>query len=113
MKHYLLSLYQPDGPPPPNLPEIMQEVRAINDEMRAAGVWVFSNGLHPARSATVVRSRGSEELITDGPYAETKEYLGGLYVIRAPDLEAALGWARKVARATALAIEVRPFQGDA
>lgn len=113
MKHYLLSLYQPDGPPPANLPEIMQEVRAINDEMRAAGVWVFSNRLLPASSATVVRSRGGDVLVTDGPYAETKEHLGGLYVIRAPDLEAALGWARKVARATALPIEVRPFQGDA
>jgi hypothetical protein len=113
MKHYLLSMYQPDGPPPSNLPEIMREVRAINDQMRAAGVWVFSNGLHAASTATVVRSRNGEVFATDGPYAESKEQLGGLYVIRAPDLDAALGWARRVARVTSLPIEVRAFQGDA
>jgi hypothetical protein len=113
MKHYLLGMYQPEGPPPSNLPDIMREVRAINDEMRAAGVWVFSNGLHAASSATVVKSRNGEVFTTDGPYVEGKEHLGGLYVIRAPDLDAALAWARKVVRATTLPIEVRPFQGDA
>jgi len=112
MKHYLLSIYQPDGPPPSNLPEIMREVRALNEEMRVAGVLVFSNGLQAAGTAMVVRSRNGGVFTTDGPFAESKEHLGGLYVIRAPDLDAAVGWARRVVRVISLPIEVRPFQGD-
>lgn len=113
MKHYLLSIYQPDGPAPSNLAEIMKDVTALKEEMRSAGVWVFSNGLHAPSSATVVKQRGGEAIITDGPYVEGKEHLGGIYVLRAPDLDAALAWARRVARATTLPIEVRSFQGDA
>lgn len=114
MKHYLLSIQQPDGgPPPPEfLDPIMREVAAVNREMRAAGVWVFSGGLHDASTATVVRLQDGEIVTTDGPYVEGKEHVGGLSVIQAPDLDAALGWARKLARAITLPIEVRPFQGD-
>ena len=78
--------------------------------MKAAGAWVFSGGLHAPSTATVVRVRDGEVLMTDGPFAEGKEYIGGLTIIEAPDLDAALAWARKAARATTLPIEVRPFQ---
>jgi hypothetical protein len=111
MRQYLVSIYQPDGPPPP--PEvfepIMRNVAALEQELRASDVWVFSGPLHPASSATVVRPKDGEVLITDGPYAEGKEHVGGLWIIQAPDLDVALEWARKAALATTLPIEVRPF----
>ncbi|MGY5136213.1 YciI family protein [Streptomyces nigrescens] len=112
MTHYLLSIYQPDGPPPPPefLEPIMRDVEALNDELRAAGAWVFAGGLHPPGTATVVRQKDNEMLTTDGPYIEGKEHIGGFTVIRAPDLDAALEWGRKLARATTLPIEVRPLQ---
>lgn len=115
MKTYLLSIYQPDGPRPgPDVLEpIMRECQRFTEEAQAAGVWVFSGGLHLADTATVVRSRDGEELIPDGPYLEGKEHLGGLTIIRVPDLDAALEWARKLARATTLPIEVRPFEAVA
>ena len=113
MKQYLLSVVQPDGDPPsPEILEpIMRDVEALRQEMKAAGVWVFAGGLHPPATATVVRFRDGELLMTDGPFAEGKEHVGGFTVIQAPDLDAALGWAGKFARATTLPIEVRPFQG--
>ena len=114
MKQYLLSVYQPDGDPPPaeTLEPIMRDLDVLNEEMKAAGVWVFSGGLHPPSTATVVRVRDGDVLTTDGPYAEGKEHLGGFTVITAPDLDAALEWGRKLARAIGLLpIEVRPFQG--
>jgi hypothetical protein len=111
MKQYLLGIYQPDGEPGPevDLDTIMRDLRAVNDEMRAAGAWVFAAGLHAASSATVVRQQDGEMLTTDGPYLEGKEHLGGFTIIEAPDLDAALEWARKVARASTLPIEVRPL----
>lgn len=114
MKQYLLSIYQPDGPPPPAefLEPIIREVNAVKEEMKAAGAWVFSGGLHPPSTATVVRVEDQEVLMTDGPFAEGKEHLGGFTVIMAPDLDAALEWGRKVAAATTLPIEVRPFVDD-
>jgi hypothetical protein len=78
--------------------------------MKAAGAWVFGAGLHPTETATVVRQQGTEVLITDGPFAEAKEHLGGFTVVEAADLDEALGWAEKLARATTLPIEVRPIQ---
>ena len=113
MKHYLLSIYQPDGdPPPPEVLEpIMRDVEAVNEEMRAAGAWVFAGGLHPPSTATVVRLEGDDLLTTDGPYVEGKERIGGFTVVRAEDLDAALEWGRKLARAITLPIEVRPLQG--
>jgi hypothetical protein len=114
MKQYLLSVYQPDGEPPASvkLEEIMRDVAALRDEMEAAGAWVFSNGLFPPSTATVVRRQDGDFLITDGPYVEGKEHLGGITIVRAPDLDAALEWGRKTATATTLPIEVRPFQGE-
>jgi len=111
MKLYLLSVYQPDGPPPPPevLDPIIRKVHALQDELKAAGVWVFSAGLHEASTATVVRAKDGEVITTDGPYIEGKEHIGGFTVIKAPDLDAALEWARKSANATTLPIEVRPF----
>jgi hypothetical protein len=114
MKQYLLSIYQPDGDPPPPefLEPIMKEVGKLMAEMKSAGAWVFSEGLHPASSATVLRAKGDGVVMTDGPYIEGKEHLGGLTVVRAPDLDGALEWGRKLARVLApLAIEVRPCQG--
>ena len=113
MAHYLLSVYTPaDGvpPTPEELEGIMHCVTEFNDELRAAGAWVFAGGLEAPDTATVVRAEGGELLTTDGPFAETKEYLGGLTVIDVPDLDAALHWGRKAARVTTLPIEVRPFQ---
>jgi hypothetical protein len=113
MTQYLLSVYQPDGPAPPAevLEEIMRDLDTLNRELEAAGAWVFAGGLHPPGTATVVRVRDGEVLITDGPFAEGKEHLGGITIIEAPDLDAALEWGRRLARATTLPIEVRPFQG--
>jgi hypothetical protein len=114
MKRYLLSVYQPDGEPPDpqELDRITRDVGAFNDELKAAGAWVFAGGLHPSSTATVVRLEGGEMLTTDGPFTEGKEHLGGLCIIDAPDLDAALEWGRKAARATTLPIEVRPFQDE-
>ena len=109
MQQYLLSVYQPDGDPPANLDEIMRDVGEWRDELKAAGAWVFSGGLHPATTATVVKASGGEVLTTDGPFVETKEQLGGFWIIEVPDLDAALEWARKGALATTLPIEVRPL----
>jgi hypothetical protein len=114
MKQYLLSVYQPDGEPPPApaLQKIMQDVYAVRDEMKGAGAWVFSGGLHPTSTATVVRVKDGETLTTDGPFAEGKEHIGGFTVIKAADLDAAIDWGRKLAQATTLPIEVRPFRDE-
>ena len=114
MRLYLLSVYQPEGdaPPPEVLEPIMLDLDVVNQAMKAAGVWVFSGGLHPSSTATVVRLRDGDMLTTDGPYAEGKEHIGGFTIVKAPDLDAALEWGRKLARATTLPIEVRPFQGE-
>ena len=112
MKTYLISIFQPDGPPPPpeTLEPIMRNLASLNQEMVDAGAFVFSAGLCPPSTATVVRATEDEVLMTDGPFAEGKEHLGGFTVIRAEDLDAALAWGAKIARATTLPIEVRPFQ---
>ena len=113
MAQYLLSVYQPDGPVPPAevMEEIMRDLDTLNRELEAAGAWVFAGGLHPPSTATVVRVKEGEVLTTDGPFAEGKEHLGGVTIIEAPDLDVALEWSRRLARATTLPIEVRPFQG--
>ena len=115
MKQYLLTIYQPDGDPPPRevLEGISRDIRAVDDEMRAAGVWVFAGGLHAPDTATVLDPRSDELPMLDGPYIEGKEHVGGLVIITADSLDEALAWGRKVARATTLPVEVRPFQGDA
>ena len=116
MTQYLLSMYQPQGPiPAPEVLEpVMKEMAALREELRAAGAWVFAGGLHQPDTATVVRRQdGGGMLVTDGPFAEGKEYLGGVTVISVPDLDAALAWAGRYAEATGLPIEVRPFQDRA
>jgi hypothetical protein len=114
MTMYLLSIYQPDGdPPPPDvLARVMADIDVINRELRATGSWVFAGGLHPPTTATVVRVRDGDVLMTDGPFVEGKEHIGGFTIIKAPDLDAALEWGRRLAKATTLPIEVRPFQGE-
>ena len=119
MKHYLLSIYQPDGPSPPAefLEPVMKNLAVLNDDLRKAGAWVFAAGLHPPETATVVRARaGAPEadlLLTDGPFTEGKEHIGGFTVIRAVDLDAALAWAGRLARIVSpLSVEVRPMQGE-
>ena len=112
MKQYLLSIYQPDGvtPEPEVLERVMRDVDALVGEAKAAGVWVFDGGLHAPDTATVVHLRDGGLLVTDGPYTEGKEHVGGLFIVEVPDLDAALDWARKVATVITLPIEVRPFQ---
>jgi hypothetical protein len=114
MKQYLLSVNQPDGPPPPSvdMAKVMRDVDAVLREMKAAGAWVFNGALHPASTATVLRLQAGEILMTDGPYAEGKEHVGGVCIIKAPDLDAALDWGRRLAWAITLPIEVRPFQEE-
>ena len=114
MKMYLLSIYQPDGPipPPETLERVMREINVMNQELRASGSWVFAGGLHPPTSATVVRVKNGEAMITDGPFVEGKEHIGGFTIIKATDLDVALGWAQRLSQITTLPIEVRPFQGE-
>jgi len=111
MKQYMLSIYQPDGdPPPPEVLEpIMRDVNAVNERMKAAGAWLFTGGLHPPETATVLRADGGDVLVTDGPFAEGKEHIGGFWIIQATDLDAALDWARQATMACGLPIELRPM----
>ena len=112
MKQYLLSVCYPAGgtqPPPDTLQRIMRDVNAIHEEMQSAGVWIFGGGLAPPSSATVLRNQSGEIVTTDGPFIESKEQIGGFSIIKAADLDAALAWGRKLARAIGTPIEVRPF----
>ena len=98
---------------PADLQAIMRDVEAVNQELKAAGAWVYGGGLEPQKIARVARMKAGAVQVTDGPFAETKEFLGGFCIITAPDLDTALEWAGKFARATTLPIEVRPFQHQA
>ena len=112
MTQYLVSVYQPDGdPPPPEILEpVMRNLAALEEEMKAAGVWVFTARLHPPSTATVLTVDDRDVLMTDGPYVEGKEHLGGFTIIEAPDLDAALHWAGRMTQAIGLLpIEVRPL----
>ncbi|ASU82124.1 hypothetical protein CDO52_04405 [Nocardiopsis gilva YIM 90087] len=112
MQHYMLTIHQPQGetPSPEVLEPIMRDLEAVNEELRAAGAWVFAGGMHQPSTYTVLRPKDDEVITTDGPYAEGKEFIGGFTVIKAPDLDAALEWGRKFARAITLPVEVRPMQ---
>lgn len=113
MTRYALIVHQPDGEPPADIDfEAMgRELGTLQQELENAGAWVFSGALAPASSATVLRASGGDVLMTDGPYPEGHEHIGGLTIIQAEDLDAALEWGRKSARIIGLPIEVRPFQG--
>ena len=116
MTQYLLSVYMVEGEPEPApdvIEQMYKDVDAVNQEIKEAGAWVFAGGLHPANTATVVKESGGDVLTTDGPFPETKEQLGGFWVIQAADLDAALAWAAKATKACRAPIEVRPFQDDA
>ena len=110
MPRYVLNMVQPVGvvPPPEVLGPVMQRLGTLNEDMKAAGVWVFSAALHQPSSSTVVRADGDEVLVTDGPYAESKEFVGGFTQIEVEDLDAALTWAGRLARILGLPVEVRP-----
>ena len=114
MAQYLMSVwhddtYEVDFESEENQ-RLFRQVDAFNQELMDAGAWVFGGGLHPASSATVLRPAAGEVSMTDGPYAETKEQMGGFWIVEAPDFDAALAWARKGAAACEGPVELRPFQ---
>jgi hypothetical protein len=114
MAQYLLSAHTVAGKArEPMTDDEMQavvgQIRALEDEMKAAGAFVFGGRLHEAATATVVRESGGEVLTTDGPFVEAREHLGGVYILEADDLDAALAWAAKVTALVRAPIEVRPF----
>lgn len=113
MPKYLLSIYQPDGPPPDDvdLERIGAELGALNQEIQDAGNWVFAGGLAPADNSSVVRASSDGVTLSDGPYVESKEHLGGFTIVDCPNLESAQSWARRLATIVApLPIEVRLLQ---
>ena len=115
MAQYLMSVHVVEGDPDPPaevIEQMYKDVDAVNDELKAAGAWVFGGGLHPSTTATVVRMQDGEVLTTDGPFAETKEQLGGFWIVEAPHLDAALAWAAKATKACQAPVEVRPFQEE-
>ena len=114
MTHYLLSVHSVEGEARDPMTEeemrqFMERVGVLEEEMKSAGAWVFGGALHDPDTATVARVSDNEVLTTDGPFAESKEHLGGFYIIEAEDLDAALSWAAKTADCVKTAIEVRPF----
>jgi hypothetical protein len=114
MAQYMLSVHSVEGEVrDPMTDEEMrqsyQQLGILEEEMKSEGAWVFSGRLHEPDTATVVRMSGGEVMTTDGPFAESKEHLGGFYIIQAEDLDAALAWASKVTAAIKVPIEVRPF----
>jgi hypothetical protein len=116
MAHYLLSVHTVEGKADTSrteaeMKQFMERVGSLEEEMKSAGAWLVSGRLHPPDTATVVRVSDGELLTTDGPFAESKEHLGGFYIIEAEDLDAALAWASKVTGAIDAPIEVRPFMG--
>jgi hypothetical protein len=118
MTQYLLSVHHtPDDPmfdlSPQELQPIFEATDAFNRKLQAMeGVWVFAGGLHPVESATTVDNTGAEPVVTDGPFAESKEWLGGFWIIEAPDLDAALALATEASKACRAKVEVRPFQDE-
>jgi hypothetical protein len=113
MKQYMLSVAMVDGAPlrpPDETQRVYGRVNELNAELQSTGVWVFAGGLQPADIATVVKEEDGEVLVTDGPFAESKEHIGGFWIIEVDDLDAALAWAAKATRACGEPVEVRPFQ---
>lgn len=115
MKQYLLSVHMVEGDDP-RAPDAIEQayeaVNTFNQKLQTEGAWVFAGGLHPPATATVVREQDGDILTTDGPFAETKEQLGGFWVVTAEDLDAALAWAAQATKACGGPVEVRPFQEE-
>ena len=111
MTQYLVAIHHPDDYDPSAEDEaIFRDIEALNLEMMAAGVRIFAGGLHPASSAKSLRAKpDGKVLITDGPYLETKEHIGGFWVLEAANLDDALAWGRKAAVACRAPVEVRPI----
>ena len=115
MAEYMLSVHHVEGEPMPSgddLQRAFDDVDRFNAELRESGAWVFAGGLMPRETSTTVDNSGDQPILTDGPFAETKEWLGGFWVIDVADLDAALEWARKGSAACQGPVEVRPFQGE-
>ncbi|WP_183094820.1 YciI family protein [Nocardioides stalactiti] len=116
MTQYLLSVHGSDEDyaeiDPATMQEMFEAVEAFNTKVRDAGIWVFAGGLESATTATVVDGQGSAPVMTDGPYLETKEHIGGFWIIDVADLDAALDWAAQGSRACQGKVEVRPFQSE-
>ncbi|MGB8383427.1 MAG: YciI family protein [Dermatophilaceae bacterium] len=115
MTQYLLSVHSREGDPEPDADTIKKmyaDVDAFNSELQSNGAWVFAGGLHPVDTATVVDGRGSDVLVTDGPFAESKEHLGGFWVLNAGDLDAAIALAARASAACGAPVEVRPFMDE-
>jgi hypothetical protein len=116
MTQYLISVYGVEAAlaeiSPDDMQRMYKQVDEFNAELQKSGGWVFAGGLHPSSTATVVRSSDGQVVTTDGPFAETKEQLGGFWIIEAADLDAALAWAGKATQACEAPVEVRPFQDD-
>jgi hypothetical protein len=111
MTQYLVAIHHPDDYDGSLEDEAMhRDIDALNEEMEAAGVRIFAGGLSSASSATSLRAQpDGKVLITDGPYLETKEHVGGFWVLEAADLDEALAWGRKAAVACRAPVEVRAF----
>ena len=115
MTQYMLSVYMEEGTPMPSgddMQRMFDQVDVFNAKVQKEGSWVFAGGLHPANTATVVRAQNGEVLTSDGPFAESKEQLGGFWIIEVPDLDAALKLAAEGSEACGAPVEVRPFQGN-
>lgn len=115
MTQYMLSVHHVEGEAMPggdDLQRVFEDVDRFNDELRTAGAWVFAGGLMPRETATTVDNTGDRPLVSDGPFAESKEWLGGFWVIEAADLDVALDWARRGSAACRGPVEVRPFQAE-
>jgi hypothetical protein len=115
MTQYLLSVHGSNEDHDRPLEEMMpmfEAVERFNQKARDAGIWVFAGGLEAAETATVVDNTSDAPVVTDGPYLETKEWIGGFWVFELPDLDAALEWAAEGSRACAGKVEVRPFQEE-
>jgi hypothetical protein len=116
MTQYLLSVIHDWDAPPPAAEELQARfdaVDAFNNEIQANGTWVFGGGLeHPSTATVVTGSAGAAPVVSDGPYLEAKEHLGGFWVVEAPDLDAALDLAARASTACANPVEVRPFQAE-
>jgi len=108
MAKYMMLLFIPEGRSHEEAAAETPLWAAYTQELHDAGAWVSGQALQRNETATLLRVRDGETQLTDGPFVEAKEYLGGYYVIEAPDLDAALGWAAKVPNAAYGTVEVRP-----